>query len=73
MRRAVGGNLGIKELALLSGSDLDARSRQHRPADRQTLRAAAIELHQRGLRPHDIGTALELSLSAVHDLLGVPE
>jgi len=44
----------------------------HRPHDRETLRAAAVELRQRGLTPLDIGIALELGEDAVRELLGLP-
>jgi hypothetical protein len=42
----------------------------HRPADRQTLRVAAVELRQRGLTDRDIGAALRLTDAAVRDMLG---
>ena len=46
---------------------------QHRPQDRATLRAAALELQARGLTLFDIGSALRLSEAAVRDLLeGAP-
>lgn len=45
----------------------------HRPADWQTLRAAAAELRQRGLTPRDIAPALSLTEAAVRQLLGGPE
>jgi DNA-binding NarL/FixJ family response regulator len=48
------------------------RRDQHRPADRQTLRAAAVELRARGLTPADIAAALRISEGAVRDLLGEP-
>ena len=51
--------------------DLTARARQHRPADRATLRAAARELASRGLTPIDIAAALRLSERAVRALLEV--
>ncbi len=43
----------------------------HRPQDRRTLRAAALELVSRGLTYRDIAAALRLSERAVRDLLGV--
>ena len=43
----------------------------HRPADRRTLRAAALELRARGLTPIDIAAALGLTERAIRDLLGV--
>ncbi|MDA8350401.1 MAG: hypothetical protein M0038_16660 [Pseudomonadota bacterium] len=52
--------------------DLTARARQHRPADRATLRAAARELASRGLTPIDIAAALGLSCAAVRNLIEVP-
>lgn len=47
----------------------DLGSTRHRPADRATLRAAAVELRARGLTPRDISAALKLSERAVLDLL----
>ncbi len=44
----------------------------HRPQDRATLRAAALELASRGLTHADIAAALGLSCGAVRDLLEVP-
>jgi hypothetical protein len=44
----------------------------HRPSDRATLRAAAAELRQRGLRPRDVGQALGISEDAVRELLQLP-
>jgi Flp pilus assembly protein TadD len=46
------------------------RAQQHRPTDTETLRAAAVELAQRGLTPRDIGAALRLDPTAVRRLLG---
>lgn len=46
---------------------------QHRPRDRATLRAAAVELRQRGLLPADISAALRLSEAAIRELLEVSE
>jgi DNA-binding transcriptional regulator LsrR (DeoR family) len=43
---------------------------QYRPADRDTLRAAAWELYGRGLTPRDIAEALGLTAPAVLQLLG---
>ncbi len=48
---------------------LDLGATRHRPADRSVLRAAAVELHSRGLTPRDISAALRLSEAAVRDLL----
>ena len=56
--------------AINASLDLTARARQHRPADRATLRAAARELASRGLTYRDVATALHLSERAVRDLLG---
>jgi DNA-binding NarL/FixJ family response regulator len=42
---------------------------QHHPVDRETARAAAVELRQRGLTPADIAAALRLSEGAIRDLL----
>ena len=42
---------------------------RHRPTDRDTLRAAAVELAARGLTPRDIGIALRLSEAAVQELV----
>lgn len=54
------------DYAALAGRD------RHRPSDRQTLRAAVVELRQRGLTHRDIGQALELSEAAVRELLEEP-
>lgn len=64
MSRTIGGRLNLDALALLAGRD------RHRPHDRQTLRAAAVELRQRGLTYRDVGQALGMSESAVSALLG---
>jgi DNA-binding transcriptional regulator LsrR (DeoR family) len=48
----------------------DQAAQQHRPADRDTLRAAAWELYQRGLTPTDIASVLNLTAYAVRQLLG---
>jgi hypothetical protein len=48
-----------------------AQNDVHRPHDRETLRAAAIELRARGLTPHDIAVALRLPVGAVRSLLGL--
>ncbi len=45
------------------------RAREHRPHDREAMRAAAVELRRRGLTTHDIAQALELTERAVHGLL----
>jgi DNA-binding CsgD family transcriptional regulator len=45
----------------------------HRPNDRGTLRAAAYELHSRGLTPRDIAVCLRLSERAVRSLLAQVE
>ncbi len=45
----------------------------HRPQDRATLRAAAVELASRGLTPTDIAAALRLSERAVHNLIEVSQ
>ena len=47
-------------------------SQLHRPRDRDTLRAAVIELRGRGLTVGDIATALQLTDGAVRGLLGPP-
>ena len=44
----------------------------HRPADRATLRAAAVELASRGLTARDIAGALHLSEAAVRVLISAP-
>lgn len=47
---------------------------QPRPLDRESARAAAVELRQRGLTVTDIAAALRISEGAVRQLLGeVPE
>lgn len=69
MSRTIPGALGMRELATLYGSDTDARARQQPPPDRDTARAAAVELRSRGLTPLDIAQALGLSEGAVRALL----
>ena len=49
------------------------RADEHRPLDRDTTRAAAVELRQRGLTVHDIAAALRLSEGAVKQLLASTE
>ena len=44
-------------------------ARQHRPTDRATLRAAALELRSRGMTPFDIAETLRLPESAARELL----
>jgi DNA-binding NarL/FixJ family response regulator len=56
---------GRLDYAALTGRD------QHRPVDRDTARAAAVELRARGLTVEDIGQALGLTSGAVRDLLEV--
>ena len=68
MKPSIGGTLGLEALAALAGADRSAR--QQPPLDRDTCRAAAIELRQRGLTVHDISQALGLSEGAVRNLLG---
>lgn len=48
--------------------DHDHDAVAHRPAERRTLRAAAVELAARGLTPLDIAAALGLSEAAVRAL-----
>lgn len=43
----------------------------HRPRDPDTLRVVAYELRNRGLTPRDIADALQLSETAVRELLGL--
>lgn len=62
--KRIGGALTADALAALSGRD------RHRPTDQETLRAAAVELRQRGLLPADIAAALRISEGAVRQLLG---
>jgi hypothetical protein len=50
-----------------------AQNDPHRPHDRETLRAAALELHSRGLTPRDIAVCLRLSEGAVRSLLAQVE
>jgi predicted transcriptional regulator len=63
MRTAIPGRL---DYAALLGRE------QHRPADRATLHAAAVELSRRGLTARDVAAALRLSEAAVRALLEVP-
>lgn len=46
---------------------------QPRSLDRESARAAAVELSQRGLTPRDVAAALRLSEEAVRGLLGMVE
>ena len=66
MTRSIGGALTPDPLAALAGRD------RYRPLDRDTARAAAVELRARGLMPADISAALKLSEAAVRELLEVP-
>jgi Flp pilus assembly protein TadD len=50
--------------------DYFRRAQEHRPTDEGVIRAAAVELHQRGLTARDIGQALGLATHAVQRLLG---
>jgi hypothetical protein len=63
--RAIGGQLRLAALALLVGG----QGRQYRASDRETLRAAAVELQGRGLTLRDIGQALGIADAAVRELL----
>jgi len=65
--KRIGGTLTLDALAALSGRD------RHRPLDRDAMRAAVLELRQRGLLPADIAAALRISEGAVRDLLGGSE
>ena len=65
-RSTVGGRLDLSALAALARAD---RPRQKAPLDRETARAAAVELRARGLTVHDIAAALRLSEGAVRTLL----
>lgn len=48
---------------------LDRARLVNRPSDPAGMRAAAIELRAQGLKPHDIGKALDISEAAVEQLL----
>lgn len=48
----------------------DRQARKHQPQTREEMRAAVVELRQRGLLPRDIAAALQISEAAVNDLLG---
>lgn len=63
--RRIPGWLDATALEALYGRD------QHRPVDRPTLRAAAVELSRRGLTARDVAAALRLSEAAVQALLEV--
>jgi hypothetical protein len=58
------GRLDLDALAALSGRN------RHKPYRREAMRAAAVELRQRGLQPVDIARSLELTELAVRQLLG---
>jgi len=49
--------------------DSEALAELHRPHDKATLRAAAVELRSRGLTYRDISEALGLTVWAVAQLL----
>lgn len=51
-------------------ADAFDRANEHRPQDRDTLRAAALELRSRGLTCRDVSAALRLSEAAIRALLG---
>lgn len=55
MTRSLGGQLNLDALATLTGRD------RFRPLDRQSMRAAVMELAAHGLKPADIASALSLS------------
>lgn len=71
-RGSIGGPLGLEALAALAGAHQVDRSRRQLPPDRDTARAAAVEMRGRGLTVRDIAAALRLSADAVRDLLGEP-
>lgn len=48
------------------------RTENFPPPDRDTARAAAVELRSRGLTPRDIAAALRLSEAVVSQMLGEP-
>jgi hypothetical protein len=58
-RRAIGGPLGIRDLALL-----------HRPLDREEMRAAVVELRSRGMTDYAIAAATGLSVEMVRRMRG---
>lgn len=65
MTRRIGGPLNLEALEQLAGVD-----RPQQPPDRDTCRAAAIELRARGLTALDIAAALGLSEGAIRAPLG---
>lgn len=58
MTRNIGGQLTLEALARL-----------HRPSNAQTLRAAAVEMRQRGMGFADIARALGIAELAARELL----
>lgn len=64
MRSSIGGPLDPAALGALSDYE------RQPPPDRDTCRAAAMELRNRGFTPLDIAAALRLSKGAVLELLG---
>lgn len=61
--RRIGGVLNVAAMDALYGRE------RHRPTDRATIRAAALELRSRGLTPQDIAQALRISEAAVRAML----
>ena len=63
----------MRRIAIPGRLDLAALGRLHRPADRATLRVAAVELARRGLTPGDISATLGITEPAARLLLAPPE
>ena len=61
--------LGRALRLLDAGAPTEIDADNHRPAERAVLRAAAVELHARGLTARDIAAALGLTERAVRALL----
>jgi hypothetical protein len=59
----IGGVIGLRELAKLTG--YDERAQRHRPSDPQELAQEIRRLHAGGLKPRDIAGALRIGLGVV--------
>ncbi len=57
----------------LVASAYDRKAREHQPRSRDEMRAAAVDLRQRGLTARDIAQALRISEAAVRAMLDPPE
>jgi hypothetical protein len=56
-----------------SDDDYQQRAQQHRPADTYAMAAAVKQLQAQGLKPRDIGQALDLDPEQVRQFMDAPE